>query len=344
MDRAEEIFKLLQSHGEDEIDQFINSYQFENLFIDFKQIATKFDDKKLNDSDRKNYAKAISGFANSEGGVIVWGVECRNGPLGDVATDKKPTKEPNKFASYLEGITSSCTLPPHTSVCNEVIYAKDDKDLGYVISYIPKSENSPHQVITGDKRYNYYLRAGSNFEPIPHGILAGMFGRRPQPKLIMNFQAEPPIISDPTITFSFYITVGNNGLGLANKLYLALNVDEKPTNLSAKYDSLSERFLLMKAFADSSCTIISTTDFYLPPKAILHVLRYEITMHGALDENFVMTGNLGSENSAPISFKFSSAKDNLNKIYDEIAKSRWTLPNQPLNSYYENFLNFEVYN
>ena len=29
---------------------------------------------KLMDDDRKNYSKALSGFANSDGGVIVWGI------------------------------------------------------------------------------------------------------------------------------------------------------------------------------------------------------------------------------------------------------------------------------
>ena len=46
----------------------------ENLYLDFKKAA---DGKgPATKPDRKNLSKALSGFANSEGGVIVWGVQC----------------------------------------------------------------------------------------------------------------------------------------------------------------------------------------------------------------------------------------------------------------------------
>jgi len=181
MNRAEYIFNEILQNKESAIDGFIENLQFENLFLDFKRIATREADTKLNDSDRKNYAKAISGFGNSEGGIIVWGVDCNKGPKGDVATTKSPTTNPQKFASMLEGITSGSTLPAHNNVRNEVVISQNGH--GFVITYIPKSENTPHQALTGDKKYYYYIRVGSNFEPAPHSVLAGMFGRRPQPKL-----------------------------------------------------------------------------------------------------------------------------------------------------------------
>ena len=55
--------------------------------MDFKQAdSLGKNGNSLHKDDRRNLAKCISGFGNSEGGVVVWGVECsRNVEIGDVA-------------------------------------------------------------------------------------------------------------------------------------------------------------------------------------------------------------------------------------------------------------------
>lgn len=90
MSRAEDIFQKLIYFGEDAIDDFIVNLQTEELFLDFKQaVSTGKNGTSLHKDDRKNLAKGISGFGNSEGGVIVWGVECsRDCDIGDVAKQK----------------------------------------------------------------------------------------------------------------------------------------------------------------------------------------------------------------------------------------------------------------
>jgi hypothetical protein len=47
----------------------------EGLYLDFKQKSDRWG-PALND-DKANLAKAISGFANTDGGLIVWGVKAR---------------------------------------------------------------------------------------------------------------------------------------------------------------------------------------------------------------------------------------------------------------------------
>ena len=94
MSRAEDIFQKLIYFGEDAIDEFILERQTEELFLDFKQvISTGKNANTLHKDDRKNLAKCISGFGNSEGGVVVWGVECsRDTDIGDVAKAKVKVK------------------------------------------------------------------------------------------------------------------------------------------------------------------------------------------------------------------------------------------------------------
>jgi hypothetical protein len=93
MGRAEELFNRICDGGIAEVLRMISAPVVEELFLDYKQSSTILPSRKLSDEDRKNLAKAIAGFANSEGGVIVWGVDCRHTADGDVPTGAGPIKE-----------------------------------------------------------------------------------------------------------------------------------------------------------------------------------------------------------------------------------------------------------
>jgi hypothetical protein len=93
MGRAEDLFKRLCDLGETAIDELFYDRQSEELFLDFKRSANGGKGQRLHQDDRKNLAKAISGFGNSEGGVIVWGVDCRdNGQTGGRVIDSSDVR------------------------------------------------------------------------------------------------------------------------------------------------------------------------------------------------------------------------------------------------------------
>ena len=88
MGRAEELFTRIRNGGAAEIQAMIDAVVVEELFLDYKRSSTPLPGARLSDDDRKNLAKAIAGFGNSEGGVIVWGVDCRQTPDGDISTGR----------------------------------------------------------------------------------------------------------------------------------------------------------------------------------------------------------------------------------------------------------------
>ena len=73
MGRAEELFLRIKTRGAAEVHDMIGERFVEELFLDYKRSSTRLPARKLSDEDRKNLAKAIAGFGNSEGGVVVWG-------------------------------------------------------------------------------------------------------------------------------------------------------------------------------------------------------------------------------------------------------------------------------
>ena len=108
MDRCQDIFNRIIARGQVAIEEFITDRKAEDLFLDFKRSSDNGAGAKLSNNDRKNLAKAISGFANSEGGVVVvWGVDCSLDEDGaDVARAKVLKNNPSRFASLLQGVVS----------------------------------------------------------------------------------------------------------------------------------------------------------------------------------------------------------------------------------------------
>ena len=234
MGRSEELYARIKEQGEAAITQMIVERESESLFLDFKRSSNNGNSNKLSQVDRINLAKAISGFGNSEGGIIIWGVDCsqcrREEDFSDIARVKVPIVEPGRFKSWLEGAVSGCTTPPHTTV--EHLAMDGEGGSGLVITYIPKSSSAPHQVITNGKgQYSYYIRAGSDFVPTPHAVLAGMFGRRPQPKIwqVYMVTAHQLLGGDPPgIHLENGIQIYNDGPGIAYDLFMEIKVESLP--------------------------------------------------------------------------------------------------------------------
>ena len=76
MSRAIDLFSRIEQGGQAAILELIATRKSEELFLDFKRSADNGAAARLHDNDRNNLAKAISGFGNSEGGIVVWGVDC----------------------------------------------------------------------------------------------------------------------------------------------------------------------------------------------------------------------------------------------------------------------------
>jgi hypothetical protein len=224
MSRARDLFDRIVAGGAAAIDQLMQDFQSESLWLDFKQVATQSTSPKLADDDRKNLAKAISGFGNSDGGVIVWGVKCKNIPkIGDVPTALVRFDNPQRFVSWLENAVSSCTIPAHQFVEHRPIPETPGAGQGFAVTLIPASNVAPLQCVQPGGTFQYYIRAGSNFIPAPHAVLAGMFGRRPLPSVQLAYSAPTFDVAGEEefrLLASAYISLRNVGPTLVQRPYI----------------------------------------------------------------------------------------------------------------------------
>jgi hypothetical protein len=305
MGRAEDIFDRLVAEGEAVIDEFIETRQSEELFLEFKRSADNGSGTKLHPTDRQNLADAISGFGNSEGGVLVWGIECR-----DTATDKRPLVDVQKFVSWLQHAISGCTVPPHASVRHHAIVSAGSGSGGFVVTLIPKSNHVPHQV-TG--RNQYYIRAGSSFVPTPHAVLAGMFGRRPQPNIICQYTIPPATIvppsdgPNPKVKIQLTIWLHNTGLGIARDLFLNLRIwkaGSKTTTITFHPSDgtvWSGRLEMGKFYG-----LISQPHVRVPPEGTLSATTFDMILVPPFSDEIRIEGNFGCAGMPPVPLKFGT--------------------------------------
>jgi len=204
--------ELFDSISVEKIKDFVSSGQEEHLSLEFKLIR----DPRLERDDRKNLAIALSGFSNSSGGIIVWGVEARKNADGvDCAVALHPIEGVALLLSRLNELTGEATRPILHDVQHRVIIVEDDK--GFAITLVPESDSGPHMAKLGENRY--YKRSGDSFYQMEHFDLEDMFGRRKRPKLDLFVR----IIGSGKHT-EIILGISNNGRGSAFAPYLAFRI------------------------------------------------------------------------------------------------------------------------
>ena len=127
----------------DEIERFIEEGQEENLNLEFKTVNFPNYNKQNKEFDKKNFSEVISGFGNSNGGIIIWGIKAKNNLKNqDVAQSKKPIEQITKFLNTLNRLEGQAVTPAISGLIHEKIETTDD--IGFIKTYVPASENAPH--------------------------------------------------------------------------------------------------------------------------------------------------------------------------------------------------------
>ena len=111
MDAARELFEQIINSGHDVVQKMVDEEWQENLLLDFK--CTKNNKAPMTDDDKRSLAKELSAFANSDGGVIVWGIFAKSlGPTEpDVAQNLCPIQNLDLFMSNLQQNTPQVVSP-----------------------------------------------------------------------------------------------------------------------------------------------------------------------------------------------------------------------------------------
>jgi hypothetical protein len=192
----------------------------EDLYLDFKLINKP----TLTRDDRKLFAKCVSGFANSSGGLIIWGIKANKNSEGvDCATDKSPITNLPLFISRIQSVTGKATDPTTDGIVHKPI--PENGDCGFAVTLVPESIRGPHMAKLGEDRY--YKRSGDSFYKLEHFDIQDMFGRRMRPELQLVYKVtrgnRRKYAQYDELEIIVYIGIANKGRGTAKSPFLALS-------------------------------------------------------------------------------------------------------------------------
>ena len=163
-----------------EIKRYVDEKREEDVYLEFKRAVHINANDKTRNSDKKNFSKCISGFANSDGGIIIWGVEAKQKNGVDYASKLVPIQELKRFINRLNSLEGQAVSPVVEGIRHRIItHGGLEEDTGYVKTYIPKSIIAPHMANYANK--HYYKRSGDSFYIAEHYDIADMFARNTKP-------------------------------------------------------------------------------------------------------------------------------------------------------------------
>lgn len=219
MDGSASVFAALKTDGITLLRRWRDERRQEDLHLDFKLAKSP-----METNDKQNLATGISGFANSDGGVLVWGVMAAKDADGvDAVQDLRPISGLRRFLTNLTEYSSRLVVPAVAGVDSFIIPDPEaGDDCGFAVTYVPKAEGLPHMAVAKEQQ-RYYFRAGDAFLPMEHFMLADRFGRRPQPKLEMTHRWERP-------GNELYLVLGIANVGAGIALFPALAVEERSSD------------------------------------------------------------------------------------------------------------------
>jgi hypothetical protein len=205
MDQSTAIFNSIADL--DSVKRLVADRTQENVYLELK---TKKDRTRpdLDESDAWQFSRALSGFANSDGGVLVWGIETDR---EERASGLKPISSVADFEARLKKSLLNAVQPFVDGVQIGVILEEGVGGDGYVKVLVPRSEKTPHRAMRADREY--FRRSTEGFYRMEHFDLEDAFGRRPHPALVFVATLVPRPGDDPHE--DVHLALLNQGRGLA---------------------------------------------------------------------------------------------------------------------------------
>lgn len=188
--------------------------EFEGQTLDCKEKSNPIR-MGLDHDDKKNFAKELCAFANTDGGLVIWGLSAR--AIGGVDRIQAivPVSGLDRFESNLRTIQPQLTEPPVPGV--ELVQIPVDgtgaEKRGMVAIWVPPSNLTLHRS-TQDRRF--YSRSGTSSWPMPMSLVTPLLAGKSRPQLSLHV--------DFTSTDRAVICLRNNGNATARDPFFAINL------------------------------------------------------------------------------------------------------------------------
>jgi hypothetical protein len=296
------------------IHDFVNSETPEDLFLEFKTAV--FPNKPF-DSDRKNFSKSISGFANSSGGILIWGIKAGpNKKKIDVAKKSAPIKDLKKFENFLKRLEGKTVTPIVEGIKYRVI--EENINEGYIAVHVPKSERVPHMAIDCDR--HYYKRSGDSFYICEHFDIMDMINRKRSPILIAKVRDEKSKLTNwnntPAISYEVNIVIENKSDVSARFVDIEIEIPHPFVPSLNGVGGISNQILRSFHLGNNLYKYVGGSDIIVHPKSQLFMDRITLNRAGGHEKvvNLELDYSLVAENMEKVKSKITRTKEQIEKL------------------------------
>ena len=192
------------------------------------------------------WSRALCGFANNQGGVLVWGIDARFDKVTkvDAACHLKLVPDPAVLHDRLRQLHPNATEPPLVGVESNAIFDSGTAGPGFVVSFVPESDVKPHRAELMDGK-PYMLRIGDSFKNPSPSILRNLFFPRSSARLNVAVEPEwePITVSTqsarlpPDIEIRYRMTLHNSGLVSAKDIFIIVETVPMSLTIETPYRS-----------------------------------------------------------------------------------------------------------
>ena len=197
----------MKIENEKDLQELIDHKIEESTTLEYKSLASLDDNSEI--------AKDISAMANSEGGIIIYGLKENNNGFPDNiewTSDKRlKDKIDQVLSSKINRKIEGCEI-------KEIKSKENDEKFIIIIVNVPRSDLAPHQASKSSEVKKYYRRSNSRVREMEQGEIEDLFFQRKRPKL------EIELNRCPTRKPSYDIIIHNRGKVLAEKIFIKLLV------------------------------------------------------------------------------------------------------------------------
>lgn len=159
------------------LNNLVSDHTPEEEWLEFKGAIEPPTGNQIADATiAKYWSKAISGFANTGGGVLIWGIDARQDPTTkiDGAGALSLVPDPAVLKLRLNQLLQHATDPPVMGIALNEYSHPGQAPAGFVVCFVPESSFKPHRAERVEGK-PYYIRINDRFEVAPHPLLRHMF-------------------------------------------------------------------------------------------------------------------------------------------------------------------------
>jgi hypothetical protein len=191
------------------------------------------------------WSEALSGFANTQGGVLIWGIKAETDPKTkiDAARNLSLVHNTAEFKSRMHTLHGDATDPPVLGIKVESYDDPDQPNVGIVVCYVPESSNRPHRAEFSGKRF--YIRADDDFRVASVSLLRLLFFPHSRAQLVPVVKVVPV-----GMTSNLKLFLWNRGTATASDVFLQINhgllKDNSGESISLKFAEMVNHWLVIR--------------------------------------------------------------------------------------------------